>query len=613
MEIRFICFRGPNKAPAEIEFGSGLNLIYGPSNTGKSSILDGIDFMLGRETSLKELPEHEGYSQLIMGLEFSNSELFTFVRSIDGGDFECFEGLHKERPSDIEPEILRPKKNTKKINSISRFVLEREQLADKKIKKNAKNNLVSLTLRSSVDLAIINETSIQQEHSPYISEQYTKKTEHQSRLKFFLTGVDDSSLLPAEVERRALSRTAKVEVLRELIEEQLKLIGISQPFDKLLNELKEQKENLSINISNKRLELDINEEHYNDLVITRTKKRKKLDANIDRVNDISEMLSRFHLLEKQYNSDVSRLDNIVETGTLLRALPEQGCPTCGREISKENVHTECNLSISNIVLSANSEKLKIQRLSDELSSTIYSLEMEESVLSDKVTKLEKRLCSINEEISRLNPDLHEQRSRYSDLFNKRDEVNRLIDQIEQIILLIKKKDALEKDAPRKETHSSGEVERSLPTSALFKLSQSVKQLLINWGLPNSEDVHFDKEKGDFVINGKHRISNGKGHRAITHAAASLGLMKYTEDSSLPHFGFAILDSPLLAYEEPDNEEDDLTGTDVNIRFFDSLSKWKSKQIIVLENKKSIPEKYSVGFQITEFTKSSSGRYGFFPM
>jgi len=77
MEIRFIVFVGPTKESAEIEFGSGLNLIYGPSNTGKSSVIDGIEFMLGAETPLKELPEHEGYDQVILGVEFSNTECFT--------------------------------------------------------------------------------------------------------------------------------------------------------------------------------------------------------------------------------------------------------------------------------------------------------------------------------------------------------------------------------------------------------------------------------------------------------------------------------------------------------------------------------------------------------
>lgn len=613
MEIRFICFRGPNKSPAEIEFGSGLNLIYGPSNTGKSSVLDGIDFMLGRDSSLKELPEHEGYSQIFLGVEFSNSEYFTFVRSIYGGDFECFEGLHKEKPQNIDPIILRVKKHTKKINSISRFILEKVSLKDKKLKKNASNKLVSLTLRNSLDLAIINEASIQEEQSPYISSQYTKVTEHKSRLKFFLTGVDDSSLLPAEVEKKALSRSAKIEVLKELIEEQLNLLDNTQPFEQLLKELKEQDEKLSTTISNERSVLDVNEECYNELINSRSNFRKKLDIHNDRNNDISEMLSRFNLLEKQYLSDISRLDNIIETGTLLDALPTDDCPTCGRKVSQESAHQECNLKISKVVLAAKSEKNKINGLHDELYKTISSLSMEKKVIFEEVSNIEKKISLIVDELNKINPELTKQRARYSDLFSKKNEVYKSIEQLEQITLLNKKKEELEQDIPHKETLKKSETERTLPTSALFKLSQSVKQLLQEWGLPNSSDIHFDKEKSDFVINGKHRISNGKGHRAITHAAASLGLMKYTDSNSLPHFGFSILDSPLLAYEEPDNDEDDLTGTDVNIKFFDSLSKWQSKQIIVFENKKSIPEKYSSGIQITEFTKNSSGRYGFFPI
>ena len=63
MEIRFIVFIGPNKKAAELNFCSGLNLIFGPSNSGKSSVLDAIDFMLGRERKLKEIPQHEGYDK----------------------------------------------------------------------------------------------------------------------------------------------------------------------------------------------------------------------------------------------------------------------------------------------------------------------------------------------------------------------------------------------------------------------------------------------------------------------------------------------------------------------------------------------------------------------
>lgn len=612
MEIRFIVFVGPVKSPAEIEFGSGLNLVYGPSNTGKSSVLDGIDFMLGTETPLKELPEHEGYDQVILGVEFSKSERFTFVRSIEGGDYECFEGLHKRKPLDIEPIILRPKKGTKKIKSISSFILEKVNLANKKLKKNAQNGLVSLTLRNSLDLAIVDETNIQKEASPYISTQYTKITEHKSRLKFILTGVDDSSLLPAEVEKKALSRTAKIEVLKELIEEQGKSLGDISTLENSLVELREQDDKLSQTILKERSTLDANEEKYNALVNKRAFFRNELELKSNRINEVVEMLSRFKLLQKQYASDIARLESIFETGTLLDALPSEKCPTCGRLFSKDEAHYYCDKDIKDVVVATVSEKAKIEGLNGELQFTVSNLSSELESIKEQLPDIEDKISSIAKELAIVNPELVEHRTNYTELFNIKSELDDSIKQYEQLILLTRKKEALENSAPKKDSKGKGESERTLPTSALFKLSKEVRSFLQGWGLPNSNDVHFDKDTGDFVINGKHRISNGKGHRALTHAAATLGLMKYTEDNGLNHLGFSILDSPLLAYEEPDNEADDLSGTDVNVKFFDCLADWKSKQIIVFENKKSIPKKYSSGRQITQFTKKSSGRYGFFP-
>jgi len=613
MEIRFVVFVGPKKAPAELNFGSGLNLIYGPSNTGKSSVLDGIDFMLGREDRpLKEIPEHEGYDQIYLGVEFSNSECFTFVRSIDGGDFECFEGLHKERPKDQNPTLLRPKTETKKIKSISTFILEKIDLSGKKLKKNADNGLVSLTLRNSLSLAVITETDIQKESSPYISTQYTKITEHKSRLKFMLTGADDSALLPAEVEKKRLSRTAKIDILEELIVDQQKSLDYVLSEEETLEELRDQEEKISDTIKNERTVLDVNEEQYNLFVLDRTSFRNELEQNNERHSEISEMLSRFELLKSQYSSDMSRLDNITETGVLLSALPSDKCPLCGGNASEIESHEGCDGNIDEIASAASSEKKKLEKLYIDLIETMKVLRTESEGIEEELPEISDKLSSVVRKISDLNPELSSQRARYSELFSIKSHVDKSIEQYEQLEALKRKKEELEKEAPEKVTAGKNDNERALPTSALFKLSKTVRAFLQDWSFPNSEDVHFDKETGDFVIGGKHRVSNGKGHRAITHAAATLGLMKYTEDNDLPHLGFTVIDSPLLAYEEPENEMDDLNGTDVNVKFFDSLYQWDTRQVIVFENKKSIPSKYSSGDQIVQFTKNDSGRYGFFP-
>jgi len=44
LRLRALSFHGPFQPPAIVEFEAGLNLIYGASNTGKSFIVDAIDF-----------------------------------------------------------------------------------------------------------------------------------------------------------------------------------------------------------------------------------------------------------------------------------------------------------------------------------------------------------------------------------------------------------------------------------------------------------------------------------------------------------------------------------------------------------------------------------------
>lgn len=75
----------------------------------------------------------------------------------------------------------------------------------------------------------------------------------------------------------------------------------------------------------------------------------------------------------------------------------------------------------------------------------------------------------------------------------------------------------------------------------------------------------------------------------------------------------MLDTPLLAYREPEGEEDDLRGTDVHQRFYEYLHSQCERQVIVLENVDP-PDTVQEAGQVTFFSKNPKrGRYGFFPV
>lgn len=119
------------------------------------------------------------------------------------------------------------------------------------------------------------------------------------------------------------------------------------------------------------------------------------------------------------------------------------------------------------------------------------------------------------------------------------------------------------------------VATDLSSVTLDRFSQTVENLLKAWHFPEAQRVHFDTSTRGLVIAGKRRGSRGKGMRAITHAAFTLGLMDYCRQNTKPHPGFAVLDSPLLAYRPPDADaheadDDELRGTDLHAKFYDVL-------------------------------------------
>lgn len=608
--IRHICFQSSLKEAALIEFGPGLNVVYGSSNTGKSSILDGIDFMFGRSRKLKEIDEHIGYEEIFLGLSFSDGSDFTLRRSISGGDFDMFEGLHFSYPEDVKPKTLKAKNSTAKFESLSDYLLKKVGLDDKKLKRNAKNQKERLTIRTLLPMFFATETSIQKEVSPFRSSQYTKETMEISRLKLLLTGVDDSALKDVGIiEREVISRTARVGMLEELIQDVDNKIEevLSEGADK--KDLEDQQTRIIATINRSDEILMQTEQNFLSLLEEKNSHQAKYTENLNRQREIEDMITRFSILLEHYDSDLARLDGIIEAGSLISAIEASNCPLCGATKNHFGFAHKCDSESFDVIESAKIEKAKIVRLEHDLRDTISQLNEEKvSVEASLIITRDDLDLSIGA-ISKLSPDLAQYRKRSSEYYAK-------LSKVSQTIELFKTKEELEEKLElASETPERPEKNKSdrVPSAALFQLAERVKKILSEWSLPNADQVHFDSDTTDIVLNGKQRVSNGKGHRAITHAAMTVGFATYLSEKSLPSLGFVVLDSPLLAYEEPD-ELDEISETNLNELFFESLSSKTKLQTIVFENKKSVPRNIDDFKNVTHFTKNAQlGRYGFFPV
>lgn len=613
LTLRHLAFSGPNHTAAEIEFGEGLNVIYGASETGKSFILESLDFMLGGGEELRDIPERVGYDRIWLGFVSPENQPFTLMRATAGGKYSLYKGLHRAVPPDQEPVLLNAKHNPQRDNNVSMFLLGMLGLAGKRIQKNARGETNSLSLRNLVHLCLIPEGVIQKRGSPIETGDYLTRTPEMSVFKLLVTGVDDSAIQAVDNDAtRVSSRAAKAEVIDELIsgyrDKLTSVVGEEDDVHEIEDQLAKLDDTLKIESTNlQQLEVE-----FGDISGRRRAARTALDDAETRRGEIEELLARFDLLARHYTSDLRRLEGLREAGTLLGALAPGRCPLCGA--LPEHQHPDdddCDGDIETVVAATDAETTKIELLSRELAETVEQLNGEIVQIDQSVPGWQRQMDATAAELTRITPTLLGQRAAYSQIADKKTSVSNALSLFQAIADLERRKTELD-DEPAKSQRETVAASSGLSESVLDEFSESMRLLLEAWKFPETERVHFDRSTRDFVISGKPRGSRGKGMRAITHSAFNVALLEFTRDHDLPHPGFVVLDTPLLAYREPEHDEDDLSHTDIRDHFYDYLSKHDDRQVIILEN--ATPPKAVIDrSQTLFFTKNDQlDRYGFFP-
>lgn len=614
LRLRFLSFHGPSAEPAIVEFGPGLNVIYGASNTGKSFILNTVDFMLGGKPPLRDIPEREGYDRVLLAFETLAGDQFTVSRSIDGGAFTLFDGLHSASLPADQGKVLADIHNEKRDDNLSAYLLGQIDLTQKRIRKNKRGDTQSLSFRNLARLILINEQEIIQERSPLSDGNVVADTANTSVFKLLLTGVDDSAFTAGQKPTAEdQSRGAQIDLLDQLIgdyERQVKELA-GKP-----DELQEQLDRLENTMDSQSAQLAMTEAQFKEATIQRRDVAKRVEDANNRLTEITALLERFTLLEAHYRSDLARLSAIEEAGSLFGALGDAACPLCGA--SKDHqAKADCEGDVDRVVAAAGAEIAKIKLRQTELADTMTTLREEAVSFERRLPRLESRLRELSGEIdSVVAPNLRQLRASYKELADKGGEVREALAIHRGLSDLIERKAKLEKEDEVRFGSANGSTDFGLSTATADKFASLIQTILQAWHFPNADRVHFDLSTRDLVIGGKNRTSFGKGLRAITQAAFTIGLMEYCRLNQTAHPGFVMLDSPLLSYREPEagaDDSDDLRGTDLNASFFDYIAKLpEDRQVIIIENTDP-PSEVRTSDSTSLFTGvQGKGRFGLFP-
>lgn len=594
---------GKDLPDAEVPLKDGFNVIFGASNTGKTYIAQCIDFAFGRAKAPKDIPEARAYETVEVSIRRrDNKEPIVLSRGRRGGDINY-------QINNGEIKTLKAKHSGDNAENVSAVLLDLCGLSRKRVTKNARGTTLSLSFRHLSHLAIVGEESIIKSESPIRSKSYTENPLRQSVFRLLLTGVDDSAVVEKKEAKvsKAESR-GKTELLAKLEADlQSELSALAN--DESEVDLETRLEKLKSTIQLVSGVLSAQRDAYAEVERERKSIWTELQKVESRLEVLSQLQQRFALLLLQYESDLARLSSIAEVGSRLTELPEERCAVCGAlpEHHSEE-HAQQESSPNAVAVSAIAEREKVQVLLRDLQQTIAETAAETATLNEKQTSLELSLTRATASLgSEFQPRISEALADHNEALSEQAKVKELLSLHQRLKQIAELQVEAEKPAPK----SEATIETTISNTMVVDFCQEIERLLKAWELPGVERVTFSEEAQDIVIGDRDRSVDGKGVRAITHAAFTLSLNNYCVERDMPTPTFVVIDSPLVVYRKPDDGEQNF-APDVKANFFRQIAEdTNERQVIVFENDDP-PTDLPESIHVIHFSKSDRGRYGFIP-
>jgi AAA domain len=609
-QLRSLRIIGRTKAPAEILFHPGFNVISGASNTGKSYILQCINFMLGGSKSPKKIDESVGYETCLLEIEDHEGTIHQLERSLSGNAF-----IHRLLMNDAVTleETLSEKHDPNDQKTVSGLLLGLSAAWNLKIRMSQAGRTRPLSFRDLARLTLVDEMRIISDASPVLSGQYSKAPEEVSLFKLILTGVDDSSVIATESRKEnKAKRVAQLELLDRMIPQLEKEIA---DLDKEPASIAERRKKIDETVTQHSEVLTTSQKEIAEHEQKRREAWEKTQTIERQQANTVELRRRFKFLEEHYNNDLARLLAIIEVDSFLGQLQQVRCPLCGSSSDQHDpsVHDGQPPDVlQNIQQACHAEIAKIRILLRDLVGTTTQLDAELSTLQAAHSEQTSLFQSATQEIrERLNPAAKQYELQLGEAMQIRDRLAHAAVLQERLQDLTAERSRVAGAVWKKEPKT--ENSDILLPQAIESFTLKVQGLLEAWKYPGLTRVTFSDEKLDLIISGKERASEGKGFRAIAYAAFMIGLLDYCVDSktALPHPGLVVLDSPLVTYKRRDTEPGEELPEDVAAAFYKELASLSSdRQVIVLEN--NDPQELHSGMSYTHFSRAQTGRYGFFP-
>lgn len=595
--IKTISVTGESVAPSSVEFSQGMNVIYGPSNTGKSVVVTCIRFMFGSHKA-PAIAHALGYDTVSMtllddeGKEIRISRKMIFDSEEPRGSSSVTIVSDSERVlSGTYSTSARAKKS---YNDVMLQLLGVKERVEVIASKGRTSNM--LTVPSFSHQFLLDKNCVTSEKSIIIKpgERNYNDTANINALMFLLTGRAES---PTEKDNEQTKNAKKKAVIQYIS-------GVRNILEERQSELEEELEQFA----------DFNAERMIDEVLASIsevegkiaeagKESRDITAEIMRLSDSREeslvLRERYDRLKSLYDADVKRLKFILEGEKGIDAHRAEKCPFCSNELTQP-------ITTPSFVEAAKAEL-------DKTRQRIYGVIDAKTDIDDEIEFLESQI----EELDRKRQDMQElvnqsYRPRLDELksiLESCDKVTRLRQEIASRKEILKGLEADLGDTAALETKVDQFDAKTYFDKRLFRsLSEETADAIRSCKYPNFRSARLSDKSFDVVVNGKPKSMEGEGFQAFLNSLFAFTLMKFVEANGLYPTRLLMLEAPLLSLKEKVDTPAPQSMKKALVEHF--LSECGDSQLIMVENELPEGVDWSSANMIQFTGNQTTGRAGF---
>lgn len=573
-----------------LDLEPGLNIIYGESNTGKSLIVDCIDYMFGAtehrfDTKLQ-------IKQITMILDVDGKNL-TMRREIDSNDFEVSSSVEY-----IDSDTYKAGNAKKCINAVWLRLMGIED--EVKIIQTLAGKPQRLTLRTFYHTLLIDEQRVQAISSVLASGiGFNKKVGVPvlSSLLYFATG---NNYLPEKAGKDKKTKSERKDAVKKFVDR-----SMSKLAERKVSELQNFSEETPAQLQ-KKVDSVIDEIGAVEGALEEATNRSrdiadKIIAIDDQISESRVLRNRNTSLLSQYESDIKRLtfiaDGDIHSDSIMKL---DHCPFCNGELPKDKEESCIDAAIA--------EVKKIEAQIKDLQSVQDAIASEMEELNETRLSLMAERRQVDSMIrGELRPQIIQLRSHlanYTMALNQY-KAKEMIEAFSDVLVG-------ELKITEEEESSTLKVDISGKFNDIFhdKLEHILKELLEVCNYQRFAGVRFDTDDHDVVVNGHLKKSQGKGFRAFLNTILAIAVQNCLDEFNLYKPQMLVVDSPILSLKEKEDHigEEHTSETMKSGLFKYLLQHQDTRQTIIIEN--DIPELDYETAHLIEFTKDEQrGRYG----